>query len=129
MPTAGLQNKLRLLFGLAEKLRKRTSSAKNWLLTKLTAKCTAKSVNHLSQGKRGKFSSQQLLIKPRQYVGNCKSAQAELIIISTVFSDNYQKKMHDVVHKCDSVQFRGLNGLPLSRAFLASRKNFRRFHG
>jgi len=85
MPTAGLQNKLRLLFGLAEKLRKRTSSAKNWLLTKLTAKCTAKSVHHLSQGKRGKFSSQQLLIKPRQYVGNCKSAQAELIKISTVF--------------------------------------------
>ena len=78
MLTAGWQ-KLRLLFGLAEKHRKHTFLAKHSHITKYSAKCVAKSVNHLSW-KHVKCRSQQLLIEPGQYIGDCKSARADLII-------------------------------------------------
>jgi len=95
MLTAGLQ-KTRLLFGLAEKHRKHTFLAKNSHITKTSAKCVAKSVNHLSW-KHVKCRSQQLLIEPDQYIGDCKSARADLII---------RKKTVCCMCKCDSVQYR-----------------------
>jgi len=46
--------------------------------------------------KSGKCDSQQLSIKPGQYIGDCKSVQADQIM---------RKKLHVVMHKSDLVQF------------------------